>query len=221
MAATSDALLPAAPTPLQLAFPFTGRWMALNSPANRVPSHGTDLFGSTYAVDFVAVDERGRSAPLTWRTIAATEPPERFLGFGMPILSPLAGTVVGIHDGEPDHEARRSVVAGVPYLLTQRERAARGAPGVAGNHVVIAAAPAGPFVLLAHFQRGSVAVHSGDTIAAGAQVGACGNSGNSTQPHVHVQATDSIEWATARGIRISFGDDDWMPRNREAFVAGE
>ena len=221
MSVTSGAPGPAASTPLPLAFPFRGRWMALNSPANRVPSHGTDLFGSTYAVDFVAVDERGRSAPFSWRTAIATEPPERFVGFGMPVLAPLAGTVVGVHDGEPDHEARRSLLAGVPYLLTQRERAARGAPGIAGNHVIIAASASGPFVLLAHLKRGSVAVGVGDTVGVGLHVGACGNSGNSTQPHVHVQAADSIEWAAARGIPILFGDDGRMPRNRESFIADE
>lgn len=46
--------------PVVLEFPFRGLWMARNSPARRVPSHGTHAFGVTYAIDFVAVDE-GRS----------------------------------------------------------------------------------------------------------------------------------------------------------------
>jgi hypothetical protein len=207
-------------SPLPLALPFTGRWLALNSPASRVPSHGTDQFGSSYAIDFVAVDDRDRSAPLSWRTLLATEPADAFLGFGMPILAPLRGSVVAVHDGEPDHAARRSIVAGVPYLLSQGSRAAQGAAGVAGNHVIIAAAESGPFVLLAHLQRGSVAVRVGDAVAVGDRVGACGNSGNSTQPHVHVQATDSMDWTSARGIPITFSRRDappWVPRNREAF----
>ena len=49
--------------PVMLDLPFRGRWMARNSPAKRVPSHGTHLLGTTYAIDFIAVDERGRSAP--------------------------------------------------------------------------------------------------------------------------------------------------------------
>jgi hypothetical protein len=44
-----------------LDLPFRGRWLARNSPARRVPSHGTDAFGVTYAIDFIAVDGRGRS----------------------------------------------------------------------------------------------------------------------------------------------------------------
>ncbi len=208
-----------------LRFPFTGRWMALNSPADRVPSHGSDLFGTTYAIDFVAVDERGRTGARDWRALVTTEPPARFLAFGRPILSPVAGTVVAVRDGEPDHYARRSLVTVVPYLLTQRRRAADGVAGIAGNHVVVAVQPDGPFVLLAHLRRGSVRVGVGERVEVGAQLGECGNSGNSTQPHVHIQATDSVDWDSARGLPIAFVDSthdaDRLPRNREPFDVGD
>ena len=69
---------------LLLALPFTGRWLVRNSPARRVPSHGTDLLGSRYAIDFVGVDDQHRIAPRDWRTLLATEPPERFPAFGRP-----------------------------------------------------------------------------------------------------------------------------------------
>jgi len=208
-----------------LRFPFTGRWVAQNSPADRVPSHGTNLFGSAHAIDFVMLDDRGRSAPRTARAVFATEPPERFIGFGAPILAPIDGTVVDTHDGEPDHEARRSPFTLIPYALGQARRVREGIPAVAGNHVVIAASPSGPYVLLAHLRRGSVHVRAGDSVSTGDPVGECGNSGNSTGPHVHVQASDSDDWATARAVPIAFtpapGDDPagWLPRNGEPFVA--
>ncbi|MGO3279506.1 MAG: M23 family peptidase, partial [Brevibacterium aurantiacum] len=41
---------------LDMDYPFTGRWLVQNSPANRVPSHGTRLFATSYAIDFVPVD---------------------------------------------------------------------------------------------------------------------------------------------------------------------
>ena len=141
---------------VRLRFPFTGRWLARNSPANRVPSHGTHLFGTAYAIDFVAVDGRGRSAPRTWRSVLSTETPDGFIGFGAPILAPAAGTVVVAHDGEPDHAARRSQLALLPYALSQPGRIRAGAAAIAGNHVVIALAPLGPYVLLAHLKCGSV-----------------------------------------------------------------
>ena len=59
--------------PLVLSLPFEGRWLAVNSPARRVPSHGTHFLGQTYAIDFVAVDARGRTGMvLDWRTVLAT-----------------------------------------------------------------------------------------------------------------------------------------------------
>ncbi|MET0671858.1 MAG: M23 family metallopeptidase [Microbacterium pygmaeum] len=187
-----------------LELPFTGRWRAEMSPARRVPSHGTDLFGITYAIDFVGVDERGRSAPTTWRSRFASEAPEAFTGFGRAILAPLAGAVVAVHDGEPDHVGRRSPLTLLPYLLGQAGRVRQGIAAIAGNHVVIAAAPGGPFVALVHLRRGSLRVRVGDAVAVGDALAACGNSGNSTQPCVHVQVTDSLEWATARGVPIVF-----------------
>src|SRR5690606_3865299 len=102
-------------------------------------------------------------------------------------------TVVATHDGEPDHEARRSPFALVPYALTQASRARAGHHALAGNHVVIEVA-GGHVVLLAHLRRGSLRVHPGRRVSAGDVVGECGNSGNSTEPHVHVQVSDRVDW---------------------------
>jgi murein DD-endopeptidase MepM/ murein hydrolase activator NlpD len=211
-----------------LDLPFRGRWLARNSPARRVPSHGTDVFGVTYAIDFIAVDGRGRSAPRTWRTFLSVEAPELFRGFGEPILAPAAGTVVSVHDREPDHEARRSQLALLPYALTQARRVRAGVAAIAGNHVVLALGPGGPFVLLAHLRRGSVRVHPGQSVRSGDQLGECGNSGNSTQPHVHVQVTDSTHWPTAKGLPLAFRrsgelgsdarDRSWIPAESEIFT---
>lgn len=207
------------PEPIVLSYPFTGRWLTRNSPARRIPSHGTHLMGTTYAIDFVGVDGRGRSAPWSWRAMLATERPERFAGFGRPILAPCAGTVVVAHDGEPDHEARRSQLTLASYAITQAERVRRGPAAIAGNHVVVALGGDGPFVLLAHLRQGTVAVKVGEPVRAGDVVGACGNSGNSTQPHVHVQATDSIDWERTRGLPLRFraaaGDRPRLPRESE------
>lgn len=192
------------PGPVVLAYPFSGRWLTRNSPARRVPSHGTHLMGTTYAIDFIPVDEQGRSAPWSWRAVAATEAPENFVGFGAPILAPCSGRVVIAHDGEPDHQARRSQLALLPYMLGQAGRVRGGPPAIAGNHVVIAADERGPYILLAHLQQGSVTGTVGDHVPEGAAVGACGNSGNSTQPHLHIQATDSTNWDQARGLPIAF-----------------
>ncbi len=103
------------PRSIRLVFPFTGRWLVQNSPANRIPSHGTTLFASSYAIDFVPVDDAGRSSPFTLGSLVRPEPAESFSGFGRAILAPVAGTVVAIHDHEADHLARRgSPPSGMP-----------------------------------------------------------------------------------------------------------
>lgn len=210
-----------------LELPFRGRWLTQNSPARRVPSHGTDLLGVTYAIDFVAVDGDGRSAPRTWRSWVTTEPPHLFRGFGLPILAPEDGVVVDVHDGEADHEARRSPLTLLRYALTQAGRVRQGIDAIAGNRVVIAMSPSGPYVAVVHLRRGSVRVGLGDRVRAGDPVGACGNSGNSTEPHVHVQVTDSTDWAVARGLPLAFraaaGEASgriWLPREGEIVDGG-
>lgn len=194
-----------------LAYPFFGKWRVENSPARRVPSHGTTAFGSSYAIDFVAVRSNGKSAPFSWRGLVASEEPEVFEGFGAPILAPVAGVVVIAHDGEPDHAGRRSQLALVPYMLGQAQRAREGGAALAGNHVVIALHPKGPFVLLAHLRRHTIAVRPGQEVQVGQQLAECGNSGNSTEPHVHVQVSDSTAWATAQGVPLAFRRSNGMP----------
>jgi hypothetical protein len=79
--------------------------------------------GERYAIDFIGVDDRRRTADRSdWRTVLATEPVERFLAYGRPILAPADGIVVGAHDGESDHVGRRSQLALVPYALGQAGR---------------------------------------------------------------------------------------------------
>lgn len=192
--------------PVQLALPFRGRWLARNSPARRIPSHGTDLLGERYAIDFIGVDARGHfAAARDWGTFFGTEPVERFVGFGRPILAPASGTVVAAHDGEPDHVARRSQLSLLPYVLGQAARLREGVGAIAGNHVVLELAEGAGFAALVHLRAGSVRVRPGERVQTGQPLAQCGNSGNSTQPHVHVQVMDSADLAVARGVPMVFG----------------
>jgi hypothetical protein len=211
--------MPSARGSVEVSLPFRGRWLTQNSPARRVPSHGVDVLGERYAIDFVAVDDRHRTAAVRdWRTYLGTEPPERFGAFGQPILAPADGTVVEVHDGEPDHEARRSQLALVPYALGQAGRLRRGVAAVAGNHVTIALAGDTVFVALAHLRAGSLRVQVGQQVVEGEPVAECGNSGNSTQPHLHVQAMDDADLSVARGVPLTFRRFREWPRRGQPTV---
>jgi len=199
--------------PVVLSLPLTGSWLALNTPARRVPSHGTHFLGQTFAIDFVAVDAERRTASVRdWRTVLAVEPADRFLGFGQPILAPVDGQVVAVHDGEPDHVARRSPLTLLAYAVTQGSRLRSGLNAVVGNHAILALNEEGPFVVLAHLREGSMQVHSGDKVNRRQPIARCGNSGNSTQPHVHVQVMDSTDQLAARGLPMAFRDYVAWPR---------
>lgn len=192
------------PDQVILRLPFRGPWLARNSPARRVPSHGTHLFATTYAMDFIAVRERHTATTRDWRALLSTEPVDRFFAFGQPILAPATGRVASVHDGEADHVARRSPLARVPYALTQAARVRGGAGAIAGNHVILELEGRVGYVVLAHLRAGSIRVGAGEAVAAGRELAACGNSGNSTQPHLHIQVMDSADPFTARGLPMSF-----------------
>lgn len=199
---------------INLDYPFTGHWLVQNSPANRVPSHGTDLFASAYAIDFVPVDSAGRSARVTPRSLFRPEPAGIFPGFGRPVLAPCDGTVVAVENTLPDHEAYRGFPS-IGYALAQRQRAARGWRELAGNHVLIRYDSC--VVALCHLQQDSVLATPGDEVHVGQHIAGCGNSGNSTQPHVHLQVVDRLPVNEAFAVPMTFRRV--LPRNGDVVVA--
>lgn len=201
--------------PIDLEFPFRGRWLVQNSPANRVPSHGTTLFGASYAIDFVPVDDSGRTASFTRTSLIRPEPAHRFPGFGRPVLAPIEGVVVAVHDSELDHEAYRGLPS-VGYALTQRRRAAAGWIALAGNHVLIERD--GVVIAMCHLQQDSIRVSPGENVRSGELVGCCGNSGNSTEPHIHLQAIDSPDVERANAVPLTFHGK--LPRNGKIVEVG-
>lgn len=194
-----------------LRLPFAGKWLVENI-------HPTDLLGERHAIDFVGVDDRGRTAPVRdWRTVLSTEPPERFFGYGRPILAPGDGLVVGLHDGEADHEARRSPLRLAGYALSQGSRLRQGVAAVAGNYVTIALGDSGTFVTLCHLRNGSLKVRLRDRVIAGQPLAECGNSGNSTLPHLHLQVNNTMDWRLAAGLPFAFRDFREQRRRTEEF----
>jgi hypothetical protein len=94
---------------------------------------------------------------------------EQYVIFGHPVRSPCHGRVVASVDRVVDNVPPRS-----------------DPDHPAGNHVVLACQ--GVRVFLAHLRRGSVTVQPGDSVASGHVIGRVGNSGNSSEPHLHVHA---------------------------------
>lgn len=195
-----------------LQLPMRGLMVARNSPASRVPSHGTELFATAQALDLVPVDDRGRTAPVGLRALLFPQRPEEFPGFGREVLSPAPGIVHAVHDGEADHPAHRGLPS-LRYALTQSRRAAAGWASLAGNHVLIRLGPPQDrvFLALCHLRRGSIEVVPGETVETGRLLARCGNSGNSTEPHLHLQLMDHADPATA--TPVAFDLPGGLPRD--------
>ncbi|HLT70220.1 MAG TPA: M23 family metallopeptidase [Acidimicrobiales bacterium] len=190
---------PAGPV-VALAAPVEGRWRALNSPTTRVPSHGIHAWAQTYAVDLV--HDPGGGARPGFAVLPVARRPEDFPGFGRPVRSPVDGEVVRAVGWWRDHWSRTSPL-GLVYLVLESVRELAGPSAILGNHLVVRAGD-GTHVVLAHLRRRSLRVRRGDRVVAGQVVAECGNSGNSSEPHLHLQAMDgpSVWTAAARPITV-------------------
>ncbi|WP_371624471.1 M23 family metallopeptidase [Streptomyces sp. NBC_01116] len=204
--------------------PVTGRWTALNSPADKVPSHGTHVYGQTYAIDIVAdpeTEEGGAPARPPFRLFWPVVRRNRdFPAFGAPLLAVADATVVKASDGQRDHLSRNSLPA-LAYLMLI-EGAARdllGARRIIGNHVILDLG-GGTYAVYAHVQRGSLRVKAGETVRAGQLLGRVGNSGNTTEPHLHFHLMDSPDLDDARGVPFTWRGVG-VPANKETFTVGE
>ncbi|ATL28910.1 M23 family metallopeptidase [Streptomyces formicae] len=208
-----------APVPVEIEPPVAGRWSALNSPADKVPSHGTHHLGQTYAIDITAEPEEGPARPVPVWFWPVARRGEAYPAFGAPLFAVADATVVHAEDGQRDHLSRSSL-AGVLYfwLIEGVGRSLGGNRRVVGNHVILDLGE-GTYAAYAHVRRGSLKVRAGDKVLAGQVLGECGNSGNSTEPHVHFQLMDGPDLDTARGVPFRWRGVG-VPANGEVFTAG-
>jgi murein DD-endopeptidase MepM/ murein hydrolase activator NlpD len=108
--------------------------------------------------------------------------------YNRPIRAPANGTVVSAHDGELD------AVPGHSERLLG-----------AGNHIVMEVAP-GQYLFVAHLKAGTVMAAAGDYVSQGEIIGRVGNSGNSSEPHVHLHLQDTPHAGTGEAIPFHFSD---------------
>ncbi|MGY0025092.1 M23 family metallopeptidase [Streptomyces sp. cg35] len=186
--------------PVEVDPPVRGHWSALNSPADKVPSHGTHAYGQTYAIDIVAEGAEHRPRPKFAAVWPVVRRPRAFPAFGEPLHAVADAEVVHATDWRRDHLSRNSTPA-LAYLMLL-EGAIRemfGAGWIVGNHIVLDLGD-GVYAMYAHLQRGSLSVRPGDRVRAGQRLARCGNSGNSTEPHVHFQLMDGPDLDSASGL---------------------
>jgi Peptidase family M23 len=195
--------------PVEVAAPVRGRWVAVNSPGTKVPSHGVRAYGQTYAIDILHPRPAGTPGKIGWSL--GTRRPGGYPSFGEPVHAVADGTVVAAHDRQRDHRDRVSW-PWLIYLFTVEAfcRELGGVPFVLGNHVIVDHGD-GVWSAHAHLRRGSVRVRRGDRVAAGQQLGEVGNSGNTTEPHLHFQLMDDRHPTAAAGVPFRWRGADIRP----------
>jgi Peptidase family M23 len=186
----------------KLKLPFKGRWLTYWGGDNiKVNYHRIDAV-QKYAFDFVGYDKAGKS----FKRKGLKN--EDYYVFGQDVLAPADGTVIeavsGIRDNVPGQTNRFAV--GGNYLLIEHTK-----------H---------EYSFIAHLRQGSTLIKAGDIVKSGQKLGECGNSGNTSEPHIHyhLQDTDvhSIFSKTkikpiAKGIKVFFADVE-LERDGKQFI---
>ncbi|MEP5937342.1 MAG: M23 family metallopeptidase [Erythrobacter sp.] len=122
-----------------------------------------------HSLDFARFDANGVRTRSPWFSNPQPQKLEEYLVYDQPVLAPCSGSVASLENSKEDHPAGDSF---------------RDTSG--SNHVTLLCD--NMHVVLAHLKKGSVSVEQGQTVGKGHQIGLVGNSGNSEEPHLHINA---------------------------------
>lgn len=167
-------------TKTELRLPFEGEWYVFWGGRTLAQNYHAAAADQRFAYDLVILRDGSSHTGAGLRN-------EDYHCFGRPILAPGAGVVVSVLDGIADN---------VPGVIERPAHAG-------GNHVVLDHGN-GEHSMLAHFQRGSVKVKPGERVPAGALLGLCGNSGNSSEPHLHYHLQNTPVFHAGQGLPAQF-----------------
>lgn len=166
-------------TRANLRLPFDGEWFVFWGGRTLDQNYHAVDRGQRFANDLLKVVD-GKSHRGDGRAL------DDYYCWNEKILAPADGRVVEAVDGLPDQA--------IGTTNTQR-------PG--GNHVVLDLGN-DEYAMLMHLRQGSVRVKAGDHVVAGAELGRCGNSGNTSEPHLHVHLQDQPRLGQGEGLPVYF-----------------
>jgi hypothetical protein len=182
----------------ELRLPFRGEWTVIWGGRDIAQNYHARTRDQRFALDLV-ITKDGRS-----HAGEGTELKDYYC-YGEPILAPAAGTVLWVRDSLPDNRPGRTDPknpAGNAVMLDHGNR---------------------EFSLFAHLQPRSLKVKAGQRVRAGDELGRCGNSGNTTEPHLHYHLQDGPKFGDADGLPPRFFDlfVDGAKRDTAEVVKGQ
>ena len=176
--AADSTAVPRSRTPMQL--PFRGEWYVFGGGDNESVNNHVSVRGQRRAADIIIKGADDLSHKDTGRRN------EDYFVYGKEILAAAPGTVVTAIDGVPDNE---------PGSMN---------PLCAVGNCLIIDQGSHEYAVYAHLKPGSLSVHRGDKVRKGQVLALCGNSGNSSEPHLHFHLQDNAILQDGAGITPYF-----------------
>jgi hypothetical protein len=187
-------------TKTKFSFPLNGTWYVSNGSE---PS-GTHRWGigQEFAYDLVRVDMDGSSGK------GDETKPESYYAYGQEVLAPADGTVYEVRDGIDDTQMAQ--FATNPATMMKRIveyqtklRAQYGPRGSDGNFITIDHGN-GEYSVMVHLKKSSIRVKKGERVKRGQVVAQVGQSGLSTEPHLHFEVVNDPDPFKQRGLPVFF-----------------
>ncbi len=170
---------------IRYSLPLHGSWVVVNGGPVQTYSHSWSMPSQRYAYDFLILDDNGKSHSGSVTDVSS------YYCYGKEVLAPADGEVVEVGTDYPDS------------ILSANGQVDCSAKDIRGNHLLLRHAE-GEYSLLAHLSPGSIRVKCGDKVSRGQCLALCGNSGNSSEPHLHFQLQNGISFYTSAGLPIEF-----------------
>lgn len=165
-------------TKMQL--PFKGEWNVTWGGDSKELNYHVESIAQKNAFDILIFDKNGSTHQ------GSGQANEDFYAFGKKLYAPCDGEVFLVVDGVKDNPPGTTNPIYIP-----------------GNTVIIKATN-GEYAFLAHFKQNSIVVKQGQKIKSGDLLGQCGNSGNSTEPHIHFHLQNVEDMNIAVGAKCYF-----------------
>ncbi|WP_417885153.1 peptidoglycan DD-metalloendopeptidase family protein [Zunongwangia sp.] len=163
-----------------LDLPFKEEWYVVWGGDNKEDNRHFETKSQTGAYDFLRIDDDLK----THRGDGSIN--NQYYAFGAEIFSPASGEVVmavdGVYDNKPGNTNSN-------YAF--------------GNTIVLKIAK-NEYLYLTHLKNHTLKVKEGDIVKKGDLLGLCGNSGNSSEPHLHMHVQDRFESIKATGLKAFF-----------------
>jgi hypothetical protein len=170
---------------IPMSLPFEGFWTVINGGLDIQSSHSWNLITQRYAYDLIITNKDGKKYD------ADASKAENYYAFGQNVLAPADGMVIKVQNNIRDYAYAGT---GSIDLRTRDMR---------GNYVIIRHADH-VYSVTAHLRKNSCIVKPGDLVKRGQVIAKCGNSGHSTEPHIHFHLQDHSNFYLAIGLPILF-----------------